>query len=109
MFQPLAGEGARAQGYPFVSEYQFHPCASGGTSCCGNKHGTVVARFTSYFSLASAKMLFTFESKPSCGDGLDVAIIHYRGGEAQVTSSLLSPTELATVLSRKPIPMLVLS
>eukprot|EP00884_Botryococcus_braunii_P006739 jgi/Botrbrau1/16066/Bobra.7_2s0037.1 len=75
--------------YPYIKMGEIHPCDSARTICCGHKHAAVVVRLTSYFSLKMARILFSWEANPQCGDGSSLFIMLYREGSSHPPQMLV--------------------
>ena len=61
--------------YPALQHSLAHPCAGGGTSCCGFPSASLVVRFESFFASERAVLIMAYEVWPICGDGLDMSIV----------------------------------
>lgn len=59
---------------PALQHSLMHPCAGGGSSCCGLDAAPIVTRFNSYFASKQAVLIMAYEVWPICGDGIDMEI-----------------------------------
>ena len=60
--------------YPSFSHSLMHPCAAGGTGCCGHPSAPIITRFHSFFTAEHAVLIMAYEAWPICGDGTDMEI-----------------------------------
>ena len=70
--------------YPSLSHSLMHPCAAGGTNCCGHPTAPIITRFNSFFSAEHAVLIMAYEAWPICGDGTDMEIVLTSTGAAKI-------------------------
>ena len=88
--------------YPSLSHSLMHPCAAGGTNCCGHPSAPIITRFNSFFSAEHAVLIMAYEAWPICGDGTDMEIALTSRGQAFCTLYLSLEAEIeATIVLRK--------